>query len=231
MSRILVVGSVHNPDIAAPEELFWLLRQLRPDVLFLEHPSDAIESLHDQSCQTLECLAVRGYLRAHEATVVPVDVSRSTYELPELSMKTVFDEMFAAAEEASETYRLLSQTHAAATAASGFAYLNSSAGWEHEIQLARELARVSESAGSTRIAGHFALWSRFHERREHAMLAGIQQFCRAQSFRKSVLLVGSAHRQPLLKKLQLEQYRDVAALRWEFSWSLNEGDPNSGASG
>ena len=231
MSRILVVCSVHNPDIAAPEELLWLLTRLRPEVLFLEHPVDEVQLLLNESCKTLECLAVRGYLRSYEATVVPVDVSRSSYELPESAMKAAFDEMFAAAEGTSESYRIASQAHAHATATSGFAYLNSSVGWSNEVALRHELARALASSRVDQVTEHFELWSRFHDIREHAFLAGIQHYARQQSFQKAVLVVGSAHRQPLLDKLQREQYRDLAALQWEFSWDLDDGVPNSGPSG
>ena len=229
MYRVLVVCTVHNPQRTAPAELQWLLDCLRPDVVFLEHPASDIASFRDGSCGTLESVAVMRYLRANQAELVPVDIDRSTYGLPDRELKAHIDEMLRRVGEASERYRILDLTHSRETDAGGFAYLNSPLGWLREAELVRELRMVVESIGEPGLTAQYEMWVRLNDRREQAMLAGVNDYARKTSFRKGVLLVGAAHRQPLIEKLQHQVLNAFSSVAWEFEWELDDAPAGTGS--
>lgn len=222
MSRVLVVCSVHNRMSVSPAELLWLLGQLRPDVLFLEHPSEDVASFRDGTCGSLESVAVMQYLRDRDATLVPVDLDSSSYELPAHELRAKFDEMFRRADEASPRLRVLEVIHTEETEAGGFAYLNSALGRRREVELRRELRNAVNATGEPRILAAYDLFERMNNRRELAMLAGIEEYARRASFKQGVLLVGSAHRQQLIEKLRKPTFPNLRNLEWQFEWEINE---------
>lgn len=228
MCRVLVVCTVHNPQRTAPAELQWLLARLRPDVVFLEHPASDIASFRDGSCGTLESVAVMRYLSVNEAELVPVDIDPSTNGLPARDLKAYLDEMFRRVGEASERYQILDLTHNRETDAGGFAYLNSPLGWLREAELVRELHMVVESVGEPGLTAQYEMWVRLNDRRERAVLAGVNDFARKTSFRKGVLLVGAAHRQPLIEKLRHQVLNAFSSVAWEFEWELDDAPAESG---
>jgi hypothetical protein len=229
MMRVLVVCSVHDPQRASPAELHWLLGRLRPDALFIEHPSTDISSFRDGSCGTLESVAVMGYLSTHEAALVPVDIDAATFELPAVELKTRFDEMFHTIAETHPRYKELEYAHSRETDSGGLAYLNSALGWLREAELRREMRSAVEIIGERHLTALYELWMQTHDRRERAMVTAVENYARARSFKKGVLLVGSAHRQALIEHLQQPRLDGHSPVTWEFEWELDDSSPDSGA--
>ena len=221
MSRVLVVCTIHNTQRAVAAELHWLLCRLGPDVVFVEHPVTDVSSFRDGSCRTLESAAVMRYLGSHKAELVPVDVDPKTYE-PSPELKSSFDEMFRAIAEASSRYRLLDSIHSHEIERGGFAYLNSPIGYVREAELIRETRSTVEASRDHRLTQLYELWVRIHDRREWAMLVGVEDYARENSFKKGVLLVGGAHRLPLIEKLQQRPSDDHSQVTWEFEWELDD---------
>ena len=222
MSRVLVVCTIHNTQRASAAELHWLLCHLRPDVLFVEHPATDISSFRDGSCRTVESAAVMRYLGSHEAELVPVDTDPHTFELPAIELKARFDEMLRRIAEASPRFTLLDWTHSRETEVGGLAYLNSEPGWVREAELSRAMRSTVETLGEDGLTEHYEIWARINDRRERTMLAVVEDYAREKPFKKAVLLVGAAHRQPLIDKLQQRPSDDHSPVEWEFDWELDD---------
>ena len=226
MRRVLITCSVHyETGNATAGELLWLLGRLRPDVLFLEHSSTAFPAFLDGSCGTLESAAVLNYRNRSAVELVPVDLHLDATEL-----KPKIDEMFDRIEEASPRYRQLELANRQQTAMGGFAYLNSLTCALLQSEMQREIRTTVDAIGDPRLAELHSLWMRTNDRRELAMITGVEAFARRGSFEKGVLLVGAGHRQQLLEKSQLLRSDGQSAVTWDFDWQLELG-PEADADG
>jgi hypothetical protein len=229
MRRVLLVCSVHRPNgVATAPQLHWLLDQLRPDVLFIEHSAKEFSAFLDGSCGTLESAAVMHYRRLHDVELVPVDLHLQTAELQQK-----FDELFDRIEAASPAFSQLSLANFQHTAKGGFAYLNSPIGAALHCEMQREMRDTVEAVGEPTLSELYAIWTHTHDRREMAMLSGVEAFAKHALFKKGVLLVGSAHRQPLIEKSQLKRSDGPSPVAWEFDWELEDAarDSDSGRDG
>lgn len=222
MKRVLVVCTVHNRQRADAAELHWLLGRLGPDVLFVEHPATNLDSFRDGSCGTLESAAVMRYLTTHDAELVPVDLDPGTYEVPGPELDARFDRMFGRAAELSKRFEVLTSMQIHETHKGGFAYLNSAPGWLHATELRRELQSVVEGAHEPPLTALYDLWVRMNDRRESAMLDGVEGFALRTSFTKGVLLIGAGHRPSLFEKVQRPLFNGHSRVVWEFEWELDE---------
>src|SRR5262245_1081336 len=199
MSRVLVVCSVHRATgNATAGELHWLLGRLQPDVIFLEHAPADIARFLDGSCGTLESAAVIHYRNSIAVKLVPVDLVPEATEL-----KPKFDEMFGRIDDASPKFGQLESANQQHTEQGGFAYLNSPICATLQFEMQHEIRITVEAIGDPALAELYALWTRTHDEREQAMINAVEAFARDAPFEKGVLLVGAAHRQSMLEKLQL----------------------------
>jgi hypothetical protein len=222
MNRVLPVCSVHREaGLATAAELHWLLGRLRPDVLFLEHSSADFPAFLDGSCGTLESAAVRRYRSAHEVELVPVDLP-----IQAATTKQKVDDFFDRIEEASPRYRQLELANRYHTAKGGFAYLNSPTGALLQCEIQKEMRATVESLGESTLLEFYAHWTRTNDLRELAMLGAVEAFARQASFKKGVLLVGAAHRQPIFEKSQLARSNGPSPVTWDFYWQLEEAAPD-----
>ncbi len=222
MPRVLVVCTVHNPQRASTGELHWLLTRLRPEVLFLEHPPAAISSFRDCSCGTLESFAVAAYLRTQKAELVPVDVDTHSLELPASKLEAHADELFARLAETSPRYRALDFAHSSDVDEGGCLYLNSALGWRRESELHSQMRDIVEAAGDRSLTDLYELWVRTHDSREYAFLAGVEAYAQSRSFSTGVLLVGAAHRAPLIEKSVALHQTGSLVTTWDFEWELED---------
>ena len=218
MSRVLLVCSVHRETgLATAAGLHWLLSRLRPDVLFLEHSSTDLSSFLDGSCGTLESAAVRRYRHLHAVELIPVDLPP-----PDAEFKQKVDYLFDRIEEASPRFCQLDLVNSQHTAEGGFAYLNSPTSALMQSEMQREMRATVEVIGEPALAELYALWTRTNDQRELAMLSGVEAFARQASFKKGVLIVGAAHRQPLFEKSRLPRGDEPSPISWDFDWELEE---------
>lgn len=218
MRRVLLVCSVHRETgRATAAELHWLLGRLRPDALFLEHSSTDFSAFLDGSCGTLESAAVRRYLSLHTVELVPIDLPP-----PDPEFKPKVDDMFDRIEEASPRFCQLDLANRQHTAAGGFAYLNSPTSALLQCEMQRVMRATVEAVGVPALSELYALWMRTNDLRELAMLNGVEAYARQASFKKGVLLVGAAHRQPLFEKSQLPRSDGPPSVSWDLDWQLDE---------
>ena len=219
MNRVLLVCSAHRETgYATPGELSWLLGRLQPDVIFLEHSSADFNRFLDGSCGTLEAAAVLQYRSRNATGLVPVDLELQQHE----ELKRKFDELFDRVGNASAKFVQLDVTHRYHTARGGFAYLNSPLCVALQSEMQNEMRATVANVADRSLEELYALWNITNNCREAAMLNGVEGFARQFPFKKGVLLVGAAHRQPLLERAQLCRSDWPSPVAWEFEWEFEE---------
>ncbi len=210
MTRVLVVGTYHEEKgLVTVPRLVAILERIRPEVIFLELPSAALGDFLDGTRSNLESTAVRQYRENREVLLVPVD-------LPEPDEGFFRGKRFLVQkiERTSREYCRLIDENARCIERSGFAYLNSERSSQALSAIHEEMRDTVEWLADRRAVDHrrvievYESWTTMNERREEAMLRGIDDYSRLQPFTKGVFLIGAAHRRSILTKAR-ERAGDV----------------------
>ncbi len=99
-SNITLILSFHTEmGKCNPQELYEILRNIKPDVIFEELPGHVFQSIYSgqKIPHTVESRAISSYIRYHNVNHVPVD----TYEFDMLELFSEYDFIF----ERSELYK------------------------------------------------------------------------------------------------------------------------------
>lgn len=218
--HVLIVSSVHRTTgTATVAELLWLLQKLRPDVLFLEHPADRFSTFLDGTCGTLESAAVRHFRERNPVNLVPVDLPDSMS-----SLREAIDLLFDQVEAASPQFVNLRMHLDLQTARGGFAFMNSPMGFELQSAAQTAMRDAVIRLDSPSVTEAFALWTDANDRRETAMIDGIDSYALTSADRRGILLVGAAHAPTLSEKLQTRN----SQVTWTFDWELENPFGNAG---
>src|SRR5690606_24121612 len=79
-----------------------------------------------------------------------------------------------------------------------------------------------KAADHRRVIEVYESWTTINERREEAMLQGIEDHSRNRPFTVGVLLIGAAHRRSILSKAQRRAGEDVPRIDGDLSEFLDE---------
>jgi len=174
MKRIAVVGTVHEEKgLANVPALLAILERIKPELIFLEIPSAALDDYLTGSRSNLESAAVSRYRAEHVVVLVPVDLPT-----PEADFFTNNRDLFERIERTSPDYCRLVDWHSQYVRAHGFAYLNS----EHCRDLFSQLRQATDSAieslADQRLAELYDLWIRTNTLRDKTMMRNIENHCR-----------------------------------------------------
>ena len=197
MPRVLLVSTIHEEQgLANISELHAILESIRPEVVFLEIPEPAFPDYNDGVRSNLESNAVRRYGERNDVVLVPVDLPT-----PDASFFRDLSYLDRRVTAASAAYSQLIDKNSYQVASYGFPYLNSqqsSQAWS-DIYGAMHAA-IQRLAHDSRLAEIFEDWKHRNDLRESAMLQKIDKYFLDNPFDNGVLLVGAAHRQPILEK-------------------------------
>lgn len=210
MTRVLVVGTYHEEKgLVTVPRLVAILERIRPEVIFLELPSGALGDFLDGTRRNLESTAVRRYREEREVLLVPVDLpepNEGFFRGHRFLVQTI--------ERTSRKYCRLIDENARCIEGSGLAYLNSERSSQAWFAIHEEMRNTVEWLADRRAADHqcvfevYESWTTLNERREEAMLRGIDDYSRHHPFTTGVLLIGAAHRRSILTKAR-ERAGDV----------------------
>ncbi len=214
--RVTVVGTIHEPvGPATADALLAILRQLQPEVIFLEMPPGALDEYMGGSRTNLEADAVRKYRAERDIALVAVDLPT-----PEPEFFSGWDDVRREVRRKSVDYCRFKSYEEQYVAQHGFNYLNS----EHNSKLTADLHVATVAAlatlGDERLSAHYDAFTRKIEDRDVAMIANIEEFCRTSTKTLGVLLVGSAHRRSLFDKTRARASADSPSVVWDFLGSV-----------
>lgn len=210
--RLSLVGTVHaESGLANVVELRAILERLKPDVLFVEIPSDCVDQYCNGSHGTLESIAVASYREKHEFAVIPVDLTK-----PEDSFFRNAQEMFDKVERTSFDYRRMIDIHSLNTQLVGFPYLNSDRCIQTWIDIHSEVLATLDWVRDPRLHQIFNQWNRRNELRESEMVKNIADYAVYNGFVHGVFLVGAAHRKSIIDKAREEIGIDISRVEWKL---------------
>lgn len=211
MPRVTLIFTVHEEQGRAnSKELFSILRQVRPEVIFLEVPEAAFDDFYrSRTRRNLEADAVFFFIEeCPQTTLIPVDLptpAREFFEDHEQLCMTV--------RAGSPAYRQLVRVDQYRQRAYGFAYLNSEYCSQHWSDLWAEIHSAIGCIDDSRLSQIQDAWHTTNERREIQMLAKVRRYSAQNRFDRAALLVGAAHRRSLLERLGAETQIEWAV--WE----------------
>jgi hypothetical protein len=209
--RVTLVNTFHGERGAVTvAALVKLLDRLTPDVVFAEIPRANAASYADGSHGNLEALAVAELRQRRQVTVVPVDRNEPSEEFFRVTR-----ELFDRVERTSRDYCSLVDRHSDQTTHGGLRYLNSAESVEAHSAIRREVRDTIDWMRAPALHEVYDMWLREIELRDEEMLANISQFAAANARSRGVFLVGAAHRQSILNKIQLQRDRGLSAIEWQ----------------
>jgi hypothetical protein len=213
VGQITLVCTTHTEIGRCNEnELTRILESIRPDVIFEEmRRSDFVEHYTDSSKHTLEMKAMSRYLKNSSARQEPVD----DYVIP-VNFKR---DMFALEEfvlSLSEEYRAALDEMQRMKFEYGFGYLNSQ---ECVLQLEASERIFEETIlknGTDYAKSLLSMWNDHLRKRNEVMLENVYSFCRNNSFRIGVFLVGAGHLLPIVKGLEGRAKSRANLIEWKI---------------
>lgn len=211
---ISLVCTVHaERGKANASELLAILERIRPEVIFLELPPNAMEQFIDKGAMgDLESAAVRRFCEGRRVELVPVDMPPPNQEF--------FDDYQRVQEKVdniSRDSRRLMTWHKSYVYDHGFEYLNSDHGCKMFSDIASDELNTLQALGDNRLLNIAEKWRRTNDIRESEMLQKIDQFSRGAAFERGVFLIGAGHRQSIMEKSRQYLCDDPPSVRWDFS--------------
>jgi len=213
MNSVSVVCTVHEAHgLANASELLAILKQIQPEVIFLEVPLAAFDEYYEScSRQNLESITVRRYRENHLVELVPVDAPTPKKEFFEN-----LQHLHLRIRDESPEYRQLLNRDSSHLRSQGFAYLNSEESSKVWSEVYSAIHRTIERIGDTRLVEIIEDWERTNELREKKMIGNIQEYCSGNTFDRSVFLLGAAHRQGIIDKSREQSETDSTRIQWDY---------------
>lgn len=205
MKSISLVCTIHDENGRANiQELCAILEHIRPEVIFLETPRDALdEYLNGRTSNKLESAAVRQYCATNSARPIPVDLPT-----PEERFFRDWEFLQERLKNKSSELKRLLMWYGNYVHDHGFDYLNSEHCSGMWADIYADMRSVLSEINDQKLSEIFESWNRMNELRENEMLRNIEKYCSENAFERGGFLIGAAHRQSLISK----------STQWDLSW-------------
>lgn len=199
-----------NANVA---ELLAILERIRPEVIFLELPAEAVEKfIHIGATTNMESTAVRHYQERHRVELVPVDIRP-----PDEAFFSDYQRLQAVIDNNSRDSRRLLTWHRNYIREYGFTYLNSENCSKMFSDICSDEAATLNVLGDPSLMAISEQWRRIIETREIEMMKNIHEYCRHASFGRGVFLIGAAHRQSIIHKSRQYSGDTQYGVQWDIS--------------
>ncbi|MCW9705798.1 hypothetical protein [Fodinibius salsisoli] len=217
MNEIILIGTAHKErGICNSNELYRIIEQISPEIIFEELSSNGFTAIYEGSrTDTLETKTIKRYVQKYPLTHFPVDLDGN--EFVNIRFKNDIDKMFDIFYHNQE-YRYLSSQHEKCSERFGFPYLNS-------IQCIELLGRThSLEADILRIMNHRKLsqiyndWLYIHDKREKEMINNIYSYSNQEKYSKALFLIGAEHRKSIIDKIPFFEKNNKLVLNWNFNY-------------
>jgi len=197
VNTISLVPTAHQEKgLANAGNLYSILKHLKPEVIFLELPSDHYDYYFTTySLRTLESDSVNMYRKVNPVEIILVDS-----KAPDASLRDDIDFLFKKIDRNSDHLENIGRYIHQFTCQYGFPYLNSKKHNEHLSAQKEEEFNIIKNLNDPKLRDQYELWENIHKQRENEMLNNIKEYSGKHSFNRAVFLVGSAHSQSIIEK-------------------------------
>jgi hypothetical protein len=226
MSTITLIATNHTEkELCNSNELFKIIEQIGPDIIFEEIPPGKFEAVYAGTRQdTLETQAIKPYLQKYPATYhYPVDIDIE--QAAEKKIRNDLARIDFICNTNDTKYKKLSGQILYLQETYGFRFLNSDQFSELisiKKTLGRQILDKLKNDENHKIVDlenlNFAyiLWLVQNDVRENEMLRNIYSYMSTKKYDKGLFLVGAAHRKPIMQKIQKIESKEEIKLKWTF---------------
>jgi len=215
MKKITLIFTVHREQGACTSNiLVGILEKINPEVVFEEIHPDRFDSYYkDKAIRTLETEAILTYIKRHTIRQVPVD----NFDLSKIKEyhKKISDTLNQIDECSDEICRYL-ELQTMKVHNFGFSFLNSL----EYTNIANEIDRLREEivikTNDEMIKKNYSLWLGLLKSRECNMLNNINDYCNKNEFNKGLFIVGSGHRNALIKEIENNRSLKNMNIYWNY---------------
>ncbi len=226
MSTITLIATSHKEEgLCNSKELFKIIEQKAPDVIFEEIPPQKFEGVYAGTRHaSLEVKAIKEYLQKYPGVHhYPVDLDIE--QAIEKAIKQEVEGIPLICNDYSEEYHYLNGLQSMLTDKYGFRYLNSDLCSEQILRrkvLERQILDALKMDENQKAMDHERLdvaykqWLDQNDDRENEMLRNIYSYMEQKKYDRALFLVGAAHRKPLMQKIQAYESNGEVKLNWTF---------------
>ena len=206
MHKIIFVSTVHTEmGKCNSDELYKIIAQLKPDVIFLEALEETYSDYHKklfssfgQYHKKLEVRAIQQYSLYNEFDYVP---------LLDLGMSNAFENKYNLVVESAEFKKLLDGYNSLASE-QGFQFLNS-----EESTILQEEMRAFENSLLNDSEENIAALD-YIDAYENSMLQNMYSYCSNYPFDTAIFMCGVAHRKSIIDKVNNYIDQRGLSLNW-----------------
>jgi len=229
MHNITLIATTHSEmGKCNAHELYKIIEEIKPEIIFDELPRENFETLYNESYQArlvnnvlfnqkfiatpIEVQCNIRYKQNYDVDIIPVDIDTSH----ELSIfKDDIDRMFMAFFK-NEEYLKLDAEKEILILQEGFYFLNSAKFLDFQDKkeaLEKTLIELDiERDKFTSIYNE--LYSKQYHNREYAMLNNIYNFSKSNHYNKAVFLIGADHKKSFVQKIAAYEKQTEMHLNW-----------------
>ena len=208
--------STHHSELGKcnADELHKIFEAIRPDVIFEEIPPylfNILYQLNERPDEPTESKAVKRYLQTHDIKHIPVDIdtNQDFYNRDFKYMCASFEKHAA--------YKKIEDEQKEMIITNGFPFLNSKECIELlEKRMTLEKTLIELSPDKNQLLRIHKLLYEETDNREHAMLQNIYNYSKQHIYSKAIFMLGSAHRKPIMQKIQEYESKENFKLNWTF---------------
>lgn len=197
MFNITLLSSFHTIlGKCNPEELYLIIEQLQPEVIFEELSYDGFEMIYMEGYQpkTVEAITIKKYLHKYPIKHFPVD----NYPINEADLLSDAQLIW----NYSNEYRDLWKQKLLRLSQNGYYFLNSDECTEILNQLERIEEDVLKETNNVVLLNEHKKEKALHDKRENEMLRAIYNYAQQYTFNNAVFICGAEHRQQIKHKIK-----------------------------
>lgn len=235
MYNITLISTIHSENGKCnPDELYKILEDINPEVIFDELPSHFFDIYYSESfdryCANrillnqhppvvpLEVKCIKKYKQNYDIKIFPVDIDL-TQRLQEYQQEIYF--MFSIFFKYEE-YKMLDYEKETLIAQEGFHFLNSNKFLEFSEKKEMIEKNIMESEiEKNRLLNIYKLFqTEQHDNRENAMLQNIYNYSKENQYNQAVFLIGAKHKKSIMRKITEYEKLSEIKLNWIMYGSL-----------
>jgi hypothetical protein len=229
MHNITLIGTIHSENEKCnPDELYKILEDINPEVIFDELPghyadmyfSDSFDAYYANNILLnrrppvvpLEVKCLRKYKQNYDIKIFPVDIDL-TQRLQEYQQEIYF--MFSIFFKYEE-YKILDYEKETLIAQEGFDFLNSNKFLEfsEKKEMIEKNIMGSEIQKNRLLSIYKLFHSEQYDNRENAMLQNIYNYSKENQYNKAVFLIGAEHKRSIVQKIKEYEKLSEIKLNW-----------------
>lgn len=230
MYNIKLIGTIHSENSRCnPSELYKILEDIKPDVIFDELPSHFADLFYSESFDIayennilhkrpmpnlpLEVKCIKKYRQNHNVKIVSVDIDISQ-DLAEQKEEVyfLFNTFFKY-----EEYKNIDNEKEALIAKEGFHFLNSNKFLELlEKKELLERKIMESEIHKHRLLTTYSAHKKQIDNREKVMLDNIYKYSKENQYIEAVFLIGAEHKKSIMRKII--EYEKISEIK--LNWKI-----------